>query len=269
MTRAKRSEVLDGTNGGSRSGRGRGNGATDTMNEAGAGQGSRTGRFALEADFRPSGDQGPAAAALVDGLTSGLAHQTLLGVTGSGKTFTIANVVQTVQRPTLVLAPNKTLAAQLYGEMREFFPRNAVEYFVSYYDYYQPEAYIPSTDTYIEKDASINEHVEQMRLSATKALLERPDSIIVATVSAIYGLGNPEAFHAMVLHLVRGGRIDQRELLRRLAELQYTRTSLELRRGTYRVRGDVIDVYPAESEREAVRIELFDDEIEALSRFDP
>ena len=226
-------------------------------------------RFELEADFRPSGDQGPAAAALVDGLGDGLAHQTLLGVTGSGKTFTIANVIRSVQRPTLVLAPNKTLAAQLYGEMREFFPRNAVEYFVSYYDYYQPEAYVPSTDTYIEKDASINEHVEQMRLSATKALLERPDAIIVATVSAIYGLGDPERFHSMVLHLVRGGRIDQRELLRRLAELQYTRTSLELRRGACRVRGDVIDVYPAESEREAVRIELFDDEIEALSRFDP
>ncbi len=225
--------------------------------------------FVLEAGFRPSGDQGSAVAALVDGLGNGLAHQTLLGVTGSGKTFTVANVVLAIQRPTLVLAPNKTLAAQLYGEMREFFPRNAVEYFVSYYDYYQPEAYIPSTDTYIEKDASINEHVEQMRLSATKALLERPDTIIVATVSAIYGLGDPERFHAMVLHLVRGGRIDQRELLRRLAELQYTRTSIELRRGTYRVRGDVIDVYPAESEREAVRIELFDDEIEGLSRFDP
>ena len=226
-------------------------------------------RFVLEADFRPSGDQGQAVTSLVDGLGNGLAHQTLLGVTGSGKTFTIANVVSTIQRPTLVLAPNKTLAAQLYGEMREFFPRNAVEYFVSYYDYYQPEAYIPSTDTYIDKDASINEHVEQMRLSATKALLERADTIIVATVSAIYGLGDPARFHAMVLHLVRGGRIDQRELLRRLTELQYTRTSLELRRGTYRVRGDVIDVHPAESEREAVRIELFDDEIEALSRFDP
>ena len=236
--------------------------------EAQAAAGRRD-RFELEADFRPSGDQGPAVAALVDGLGDGLAHQTLLGVTGSGKTFTVANVIRSVQRPTLVLAPNKTLAAQLYGEMREFFPRNAVEYFVSYYDYYQPEAYIPSTDTYIEKDASINEHVEQMRLSATKALLERPDAIIVATVSAIYGLGDPERFHSMVLHLVRGGRIDQRELLRRLAELQYTRTSLELRRGTYRVRGDVIDVYPAESEREAVRIELFDDEVEALSRFDP
>ncbi|MCY4453293.1 MAG: excinuclease ABC subunit UvrB [Immundisolibacterales bacterium] len=226
-------------------------------------------RFELQAEFRPSGDQGPAVAALVDGLGDGLAHQTLLGVTGSGKTFTIANVISTVQRPTLVLAPNKTLAAQLYGEMREFFPSNAVEYFVSYYDYYQPEAYIPSTDTYIEKDASINEHVEQMRLSATKALLERPDTIIVATVSAIYGLGDPERFHAMVLHLVRGGRIDQRDLLRRLADLQYKRTSLELRRGNYRVRGDVIDVYPAESEREAVRIELFDDEIESLARFDP
>ena len=226
-------------------------------------------RFELQAEFRPSGDQGLAVAALVDGLGNGLAHQTLLGVTGSGKTFTIANVISAVQRPTLVLAPNKTLAAQLYGEMREFFPRNAVEYFVSYYDYYQPEAYIPSTDTYIEKDASINEHVEQMRLSATKALLERRDAVIVATVSAIYGLGDPERFHAMVLHLVRGGRIDQRDLLRRLAELQYKRTSLELRRGTYRVRGDVIDVFPAESEREAVRIELFDDEIESLSRFDP
>ena len=231
--------------------------------------GNSADRFTLEAGFRPSGDQGPAVAALVDGIGSGLAQQTLLGVTGSGKTFTIANVISTVQRPTLVLAPNKTLAAQLYGEMREFFPRNAVEYFVSYYDYYQPEAYIPSTDTYIEKDASINEHVEQMRLSATKALLERPDTVIVATVSAIYGLGDPERFHAMVLHLVRGGRIDQRDLLRRLANLQYTRTSLELRRGTYRVRGDVIDVYPAESDREAVRIELFDDEIESLSRFDP
>ena len=197
----------------------------------GRAHGARHDRFELEADFRPSGDQAPAVTALVDGLGSGLAHQTLLGVTGSGKTFTIANVVSTVQRPTLVLAPNKTLAAQLYGEMREFFPRNAVEYFVSYYDYYQPEAYIPSTDTYIEKDASINEHVEQMRLSATKALLERSDTVIVATVSAIYGLGDPERFHAMVLHLVRGGRIDQRELLRRLTELQYTRTSLELRGG--------------------------------------
>ena len=238
-------------------------------NGNGSGARQRRDSFALDSDFRPSGDQGPAAAALVDGLASGLAHQTLLGVTGSGKTFTIANVIAAVQRPTLVLAPNKTLAAQLYGEMRDFFPRNAVEYFVSYYDYYQPEAYIPSTDTYIEKDASINEHVEQMRLSATKALLERPDTVIVATVSAIYGLGDPERFHSMVLHLVRGGRIDQRDLLRRLAELQYTRTSLELRRGTYRVRGDVIDVYPAESERESVRIELFDDEIEALSRFDP
>ena len=219
--------------------------------------------------FGPPATRGRPSAPWWTASGNGLAHQTLLGVTGSGKTFTIANVVSTVQRPTLVLAPNKTLAAQLYGEMREFFPRNAVEYFVSYYDYYQPEAYIPSTDTYIEKDASINEHVEQMRLSATKALLERSDTVIVATVSAIYGLGEPERFHAMVLHLVRGGRIDQRELLRRLTELQYVRTSLELRRGTYRVRGDVIDVYPAESEREAIRIELFDDEIEALSRFDP
>ncbi len=225
--------------------------------------------LAVVSDFAAAGDQPVAIERLIEGIGAGLAHQTLLGVTGSGKTFTMAKVIEEVGRPALVLAPNKTLAAQLYGEMREFFPNNAVEYFVSYYDYYQPEAYIPSTDTYIEKDASINEHVEQMRLSATKALLERADTVIVATVSAIYGLGDPERFHAMVLHLVRGGRIDQRELLRRLTELQYTRTSLELRRGTYRVRGDVIDVYPAESERESIRIELFDDEIEALSRFDP
>ena len=225
--------------------------------------------FELQADFGPAGDQPQAIEALSAGLARERPHQALLGVTGSGKTYTMACVIERAQRPTIVLAHNKTLAAQLYGEMRDFFPRNAVEYFVSYYDYYQPEAYVPSTDTYIEKDASINEHVEQMRLSATKALLERPDAIIVATVSAIYGLGDPERFHSMVLHLVRGGRIDQRELLRRLAELQYTRTSLELRRGACRVRGDVIDVYPAESEREAVRIELFDDEIEALSRFDP
>jgi excinuclease ABC subunit B len=225
--------------------------------------------FEIEADFEPAGDQPEAIARLVDGLNDGLAHQTLLGVTGSGKTYSIANVVQTVQRPTLILAPNKTLAAQLYGEMREFFPHNAVEYFVSYYDYYQPEAYVPSTDTYIEKDASINEHIEQMRLSATKALLEHDDSIIVATVSAIYGLGDPEAFHSMVLHLVRGDTADQRFILRRLAELQYTRNEVELRRGTYRVRGEVIDIYPAESEKDAVRIELFDDEIESLSYFDP
>ena len=205
----------------------------------------------------------------MDGLTCGLAHQTLLGVTGSGKTFTIANVIQQVQRPTLVLAHNKTLAAQLYGEFKTFFPKNAVEYFVSYYDYYQPEAYVPSSDTFIEKDASINEHIEQMRLSATKALLERPDSIIVATVSAIYGLGDPQAYLSMVLHMSRGDRLDQRKLLRRLADMQYTRNEIDLHQGTYRVRGDVIDIFPAESEREAVRVELFDDQIDSLSFFDP
>jgi len=225
--------------------------------------------FRIQASYAPAGDQGDAIRGLVDGLEAGLARQTLLGVTGSGKTYTVANVIDRVQRPTLVLAPNKTLAAQLYGEMREFFPRNAVEYFVSYYDYYQPEAYVPSTDTYIEKDATINEHIEQMRLSATKALLERRDAIIVATVSAIYGLGDPGTFHAMVLHLRRGEFIDQRDILHRLAELQYTRNDTELHRGTYRVRGDVIDIYPAESEREAVRVELFDDEIESLAYFDP
>jgi len=226
-------------------------------------------RFELVADFEPAGDQPAAIAGLIDGLESGLAKQTLLGVTGSGKTFTMANVIQAVQRTTLILAPNKTLAAQLYGEMREFFPHNRVEYFVSYYDYYQPEAYVPSSDTYIDKDAAINQHIEQMRLSATKALIERADSIIVATVSAIYGLGDPEAYFSMVLHLSRGDRIDQRQLLRRLAELQYTRNEIELANGTYRVRGDIIDIYPAESEREAVRVELFDDVVEQLSWFDP
>jgi excinuclease ABC subunit B len=225
--------------------------------------------FELQADYEPAGDQPEAIERLVEGLENGLAHQTLLGVTGSGKTFTAANVIQRVQRPTLVMAHNKTLAAQLYGEFKEFFPRNAVEYFVSYYDYYQPEAYVPSSDTYIEKDASVNEHIEQMRLSATKALLERQDSIIVATVSAIYGLGDPNAYLSMVLHLVRGDRIDQRRLLRRLADMQYTRNELDLTQGTYRVRGDVIDIFPAESEREAVRVELFDDEVESLSYFDP
>ena len=225
--------------------------------------------FELYSDYSPAGDQPQAIERLVDGLSSGLAHQTLLGVTGSGKTFTIANVIQQVQRPTLVLAHNKTLAAQLYGEFKVFFPKNAVEYFVSYYDYYQPEAYVPASDTFIEKDASINEHIEQMRLSATKALLERPDSIIVATVSAIYGLGDPKAYLSMVLHLSRGDRLDQRKLLRRLADMQYTRNEIDLHQGTYRVRGDVIDVFPAESEREAVRIELFDDQVEALSLFDP
>ncbi len=226
-------------------------------------------RFELVADYQPAGDQPEAIAKLVEGLESGLAHQTLLGVTGSGKTFSIGKVVERVQRPTLVLAHNKTLAAQLYGEFREFFPRSAVEYFVSYYDYYQPEAYVPSTDTYIEKDSSVNEHIEQMRLSATKALLERPDALIVATVSAIYGLGDPQAYLAMVLHLVRGDRMDQRKLLRRLADMQYTRNELDLTQGTYRVRGDVIDVFPAESEREAVRVELFDDVIDSITLFDP
>ncbi len=226
-------------------------------------------RLTLVSDFQPAGDQGEAIAGLLEGLSDGLARQTLLGVTGSGKTFTVANLIDKSQRPAIVLAPNKTLAAQLYGEMREFFPNNAVEYFVSYYDYYQPEAYVPSSDTYIEKDASINQHIEQMRLSATKALIERPDAIIVATVSAIYGLGDPEAYFSMVLHLVRGDRIDQRGMLRRLAELQYVRNEIDFSQGTYRVRGDVIDVFPAESERDAVRIELFDDEIESLSYFDP
>ncbi len=225
--------------------------------------------FTLQAGYAPAGDQPEAIAKLVEGLQAGLAHQTLLGVTGSGKTATIAFVIERVQRPTLVLAHNKTLAAQLYGEFREFFPANAVEYFVSYYDYYQPEAYVPSTDTYIEKDASINAHIEQMRLSATKALLERPDSIIVATVSAIYGLGDPEAYLSMVLHLVRGDHLDQRQLLRRLADMQYTRNELDLTQGTYRVRGDVVDIFPAESEREAVRVELFDDVIDSIALFDP
>ncbi|MGB5335482.1 MAG: excinuclease ABC subunit UvrB [Woeseiaceae bacterium] len=226
-------------------------------------------RLTLVSDFQPAGDQGAAIEALCEGLNDGLARQTLLGVTGSGKTFTVASVIERLQRPAIILAPNKTLAAQLYGEMREFFPRNAVEYFVSYYDYYQPEAYVPSSDTFIEKDASINDHIEQMRLSATKALIERPDVIIVATVSAIYGLGDPEAYFSMVLHLVRGDRIDQRTILRRLAELQYQRNELDFSHGTYRVRGDVIDIFPAESDRDAVRIELFDDEIESLSYFDP
>ena len=224
--------------------------------------------FRIDSEFAPAGDQPEAIRALIEGLNDGLAHQTLLGVTGSGKTFTIANVIEQVQRPTIILAPNKTLAAQLYGEMKEFFPGHAVEYFVSYYDYYQPEAYVPSSDTYIEKDASVNEHIEQMRLSATKALFERPDTVIVATVSAIYGLGDPKAYLSMVMHLDRGDRVDQRKLLRRLAELQYSRNDFELRRGTFRAHGEIIDVHPAESEREGIRIELFDDEIENLSYFD-
>jgi len=225
--------------------------------------------FKLQSVFHPSGDQPAAIKKLVEGIEAGLAYQTLLGVTGSGKTFTIANVIQTIQRPTLILAPNKTLAAQFYAELREFFPSNAVEYFVSYYDYYQPEAYVPTTDTYIEKDASINDHIEQMRLSATKALLERRDTVIVATVSAIYGLGDPQSYLSMVLHLSRGDRIDHREIFRRLAELQYTRNDAVLERATYRVRGDVIDIFPADSEKEAIRIELFDEEIENISYFDP
>ena len=226
-------------------------------------------RFSLYSDYKPAGDQSVAIRLLNEGLNNGLAKQTLLGVTGSGKTFTIANIIDIQQRPAIILAPNKTLAAQLYGEMREFFPNNAVEYFVSYYDYYQPEAYVPTTDTYIEKDASINEHIEQMRLSATKAILERRDTIIIATVSAIYGLGDPSSYLNMVLHLDRGDTVEQRALFRRLAELQYTRNETELRRGMFRARGDTIDIFPAESERDAIRIELFDDEIETISYFDP
>jgi excinuclease ABC subunit B len=225
--------------------------------------------FQLVSPFQPAGDQPQAIEKLIAGFESGVAAQTLLGVTGSGKTFTIANVIQSIQKPTLVLAPNKTLAAQLYGEFKSFFPHNAVEYFVSYYDYYQPEAYIPASDTFIDKDSSINEHIEQMRLSATKALLERRDAIIVASVSSIYGLGDPNEYFRMVLHLVRGDFIDQRELIRRLTEMQYTRNDVELKRACYRVRGEVIDIHPAESDIEAVRVELFDGEIEAISLFDP
>jgi excinuclease ABC subunit B len=228
-----------------------------------------TDRFELNSSYEPAGDQPRAIATLCEGVRSGARHQTLLGVTGSGKTFTMANVIAREQRPAVVLAPNKTLAAQLYGEFKEFFPNNAVEYFVSYYDYYQPEAYVPSSDTYIEKDASINEHIEQMRLSATKAILERRDTIIVASVSSIYGLGDPQAYLQMVLHLKRGERIDQRFILRRLAQLQYARNDHDFSRGTYRVRGDVIDIFPAESDEHAVRVELFDDEIDSLSWFDP
>ncbi|WP_077338558.1 excinuclease ABC subunit UvrB [Pseudocolwellia agarivorans] len=223
----------------------------------------------LVSNYTPSGDQPMAIAKLLDGIESGLAHQTLLGVTGSGKTYTIANVIAKLNRPTMMLAPNKTLAAQLYGEMKEFFPNNAVEYFVSYYDYYQPEAYVPTTDTFIEKDASVNEHIEQMRLSATKALLERRDVIIVASVSAIYGLGDPDSYLKMMLHISQGDIINQRDILRRLAELQYTRNDVAFQRATYRVRGDVIDVFPAESDRLAIRIELFDEEIEQIRQFDP
>jgi excinuclease ABC subunit B len=226
-------------------------------------------KFELVSDYSPAGHQPAAIEGLIDGLESGLSHQILLGVTGSGKTFTIANVIERLQRPAIIMAPNKTLAAQLYGEMKEFFPNNAVEYFVSYYDYYQPEAYVAASDTFIEKDASINDHIEQMRLSATKSLLERKDTILVSSVSCIYGLGDPKAYHGMVIHLKRGDKLDHRYIIRRLAELQYTRNDIELARANYRVRGDVIDIFPAESEREAIRIELFDDEIENLSHFDP
>ena len=225
--------------------------------------------FGLAADWAPAGDQPTAIASMVDNLEAGVAHQTLLGVTGSGKTFSIANVISKVQRPCLVMAPNKTLAGQLYGEFKEFFPNNSVEYFVSYYDYYQPEAYVPSTDTFIEKDSSVNDHIEQMRLSATKALMERRDAIIVCSVSAIYGLGDPESYFKMVLHLVKGDRISQRDLIRTLTTMQYSRNEMSLDRSTYRVRGDVIDIHPAESDAEAVRVELFDDEIESISLFDP
>lgn len=230
---------------------------------------SAANQFSLNTDYQPAGDQPQAIASLLDGLNQGLVNQTLLGVTGSGKTFTMANIIEKTQRPAIILAHNKTLAAQLYGEFKEFFPQNAVEYFVSYYDYYQPEAYVPSKDIYIEKDASINDHVEQMRLSATRNLFERKDVVIVATVSAIYGLGDPESYLKMLLILVRGDKIDQRTLLRRMAELQYTRNDIDLQRGTFRVRGDVIDIHPADSDKEAIRIELFDNEIENLSYFDP
>ncbi|UGA53870.1 excinuclease ABC subunit UvrB [Vibrio sp. VB16] len=225
--------------------------------------------YNLVSDYKPSGDQPTAIVKLLDGLENGLAHQTLLGVTGSGKTFTLANVIAQSKRPTIILAPNKTLAAQLYGEMKAFFPNNAVEYFVSYYDYYQPEAYVPTTDTFIEKDSSINSHIEQMRLSATKALLERKDAIIIASVSAIYGLGDPDSYLKMMLHVRRGDHLNQRDVIRRLAELQYTRNDVSFERGQFRVRGEVIDVFPAESDQEAVRIEMFDEEIECISLFDP
>lgn len=225
--------------------------------------------FKIYSNYQPAGDQPTAIASLIKGLESGLAKQTLLGVTGSGKTFSIAHVIQAMKRPALIMAPNKTLAAQLYGEFKAFFPDNAVEYFVSYYDYYQPEAYVPSSDTFIEKDSSINEHIEQMRLSATKALIERKDAIIVATVSAIYGLGDPDSYLRMVLHLSRGEHTGQRKILKRLAEMQYTRTTLSLERGQFRVHGDVVDIFPADSEKDAFRIELFDDEVENIAQFDP
>jgi excinuclease ABC subunit B len=225
--------------------------------------------FRLYQPFLPAGDQPAAIAALIEGLADGLSYQTLLGVTGSGKTYTMANVIARTGRPALVLAPNKTLAAQLYSEFREFFPENAVEYFVSYYDYYQPEAYVPARDLFIEKDSSINEHIEQMRLSATKSLLERRDCVIVATVSCIYGIGDRDEYHKMILTMRVGDRIAQREVIKRLAEMQYERNDVDFHRGTFRVRGDVIDVFPAEHAEHAIRISLFDDEIEGLQLFDP
>ena len=225
--------------------------------------------YELHQPFEPAGDQPEAIDKLVQGLTDGLSFQTLLGVTGSGKTYTMANVIARTGRPALVLAPNKTLAAQLYSEFREFFPHNAVEYFVSYYDYYQPEAYVPSRDLYIEKDSSINEHIEQMRLSATKAILERPDCVIVCTVSAIYGIGDPSEYHSMILHVRQGDKLAQRDAIKRLAEMQYQRAELEFRRGTFRVRGDVLDIFPAENAENAVRVCLFDDEVESVQLFDP
>ncbi|MEO7761906.1 MAG: DEAD/DEAH box helicase family protein, partial [Casimicrobiaceae bacterium] len=224
--------------------------------------------FRLAQPFEPAGDQPEAIAKLIDGINDGLSYQTLLGVTGSGKTFTMANVIARTGRPAIVMAPNKTLAAQLYSEFREFFPDNAVEYFVSYYDYYQPEAYVPSRDLFIEKDSSINEHIEQMRLSATKSLLERRDVVIVATVSAIYGIGNPSDYHSMILLLRHGDKMTQREAIRRLTEMQYERNEYEFRRGTFRVRGDVLDIFPAEHAEFAVRVSLFDDEVESIQMFD-
>ena len=223
----------------------------------------------VHSNYEPAGHQPTAIDTIVEGLEDGLLHQVLLGVTGSGKTYTMAKIIEKTQRPGIIMAPNKTLAAQLYGEFRDYFPENSVEYFVSYYDYYQPEAYVPTSDTYIAKDASINEHIEQMRLSATKALLERQDTVVVATVSAIYGLGAPESYLNMILHLDRGDLIEQRSILRRLASMQYTRNDIDFRRGTFRVRGDVIDIFPADSDKEALRIELFGDEIERLSWVDP
>ena len=228
-----------------------------------------TKNLTVTSPFEPAGSQPTAIKTLVNGLNDGLLHQVLLGVTGSGKTYTMAKIIESTQRPAVVMAPNKTLAAQLYGELKDFFPKNSVEYFVSYYDYYQPEAYVPTSDTYIAKDASVNEHIEQMRLSATKALLERNDTIVVATVSAIYGLGAPESYLNMILHLGRGDIIDQRSILRRLSSMQYTRNDIDFRRATFRVRGDVIDIYPADSERDALRIELFGDEVERLLWIDP